>query len=75
MEISKEELSALIEGAVSKVLKTHHCTFSPEEKQILKDIATGGKAFKKIIIYLVVGFLLVGIGVQNLPSILKIVKG
>jgi hypothetical protein len=74
MDISKDELAALIEGAVTKAMKAHVCVFSSEEKQILKDLATGGKAFKRIIIYLVVGFVLVGIGINHVPGIIKAFK-
>lgn len=74
MDITKEDLATLIEAAVVKASKSHACTFSSEEKQILKDIATGGKAFKRIIIYLVVGFLLIGIGLQSVPGIIKAMK-
>ena len=72
MDISKEELGTLIETAVSRAMSAHVCTFSSEEKQILKDLAAGGKAFKKMIIYAVVGFILIGIGIKNFPEIVKV---
>ena len=74
MDITKEELTSLIETAVKNAAKAHSCVFTSEEKQILRDIATGGKAFKRIIIYLVVGFLLVGIGLQSFPGIVKALR-
>lgn len=75
MDISKEELGALIEAAVSRAARSHYCVFTLEEKQTLKDIALGGRAFKRIIIYLLVGFLLIGIGIKNLPDVIKAIKG
>lgn len=74
MDITKEELSTLIENAVKNAAKAHSCVFTAEEKQILKDLATGGKVFKKIVIYLVVGAILVGMGIQSIPSVVKALK-
>lgn len=72
MDMSKEELSMIIESAVSKAVRAHVCIFSAEEKQLLRDVAAGGKAFKRIIIYLIVGFLLVGIGIKCIPDITRV---
>ena len=64
MEISKEELSDLISTAVKKATDGCKCPFNPEEVQTLRDVALGGKTFKQTIIYAVIGFILVGIGVK-----------
>jgi hypothetical protein len=74
VEITKEELGLLIETAVKKALESHRCVFSDEERSTLKDVAMGGTAFKRIIIYLVVGFLLVGIGIKYIPEVAKAIK-
>jgi hypothetical protein len=74
VDISKEELGALIETAVSRAMQAHVCVFSAEEKQILKDLASGGKAFKQVVIYLIIGFILVGIGIKNAPDLIKALK-
>ena len=71
MDITKEELAALIETAVNKAVQAHTCVFTSEEKQILKDLAFGGKTFKRILIYLVIGTVLIGIGIKNIPDIAK----
>lgn len=64
MEISKEELAVLIETAVEKAVGRCNCPFNQEEVQTLRDVAMGGKTFKQIIIYAVIGFILVGVGVK-----------
>lgn len=78
MELTKDELAALIETAVEKAVGRCKCPFSPveitslqglsglktEEVQTLKDVASGGIAFKRGIIYAVVAFVLVSIGVK-----------
>lgn len=78
MELSKEELAILIETAVEKAVGKCKCPFKPEEiqslqgvaalkseeVQTLKDVASGGIAFKRGIIYAVVIFVLVSIGVK-----------
>lgn len=78
MELSKEELAILIETAVEKAVGRCKCPFKPgeiqslqglsslksEEVQTLKDVASGGIAFKRGIIYAVVAFVLVSIGVK-----------
>lgn len=74
MEITKEELAELVEESVKKAIAAHVCVFCEEDKQTLRDIARGGMIFKKIIIYLVVGTLLAGIGLQSVPGILKALK-
>lgn len=74
MEITKEELGQLIETAVGKAIKAHTCVFTTEEKQTLKDVAFGGKTFKRMIIYVVVAVLLIGMGLKYIPEALKVVK-
>jgi len=39
----------------------HICSFSDEEKQMLKDMATGGKVMKRAFIYLFVGLALLAV--------------
>ena len=39
----------------------HLCSFSDEEKQMLKDMATGGKVMKRAFIYLFVGLALLAV--------------
>lgn len=46
--------------AIRAILRehAHTCSFNDEERQMLKDMATGGKAMKKAFIYLFVGLAL-----------------
>ena len=39
----------------------HVCSFNDEEKQMLKDMATGGKVMKRVFIYLFVGLALLAV--------------
>ncbi len=39
----------------------HICSFSDEEKQMLKDMATGGKVMKRAFIYMFVGLALLAV--------------
>ncbi len=78
MELTKDELAALIETAVEKAVGRCKCPFKPEEiqslqgisgmkpeeVQTLKDVASGGIAFKRGIIWAVVIFVLASIGVK-----------
>ncbi len=64
MELSKEEFAVLIETAVKKANAECACPFNPEEVQTLRDVAMGGKTFKQTIIYALIGFILVGLGVR-----------
>jgi len=47
-----------IEALVDALKVSHQCSFSEEERQIIHDMANGGRIFKKAIIYLLVGLAL-----------------
>ena len=46
---------------IVEAFQAHKCTFSEEERQVIRDMATGGRIFKKGIIYLLVGVALFAI--------------
>jgi hypothetical protein len=49
--LTDEDVTRLVKAMRS----SHECSFSEEERQIIHDMAAGGKLFKKAIIYMVVG--------------------
>lgn len=46
---------------VAAIENSHKCLFSEEERQIIHDMATGGKLMKKTIIYIIVALALYSI--------------
>lgn len=43
-----------IKALVDALRVSHQCSFNEEERQIIHDMASGGRAFKKAVIYIVV---------------------
>lgn len=43
-----------IKALVDALKVSHQCSFSEEERQIIHDMVSGGRAFKKAVIYMVV---------------------
>jgi len=43
-----------IKALVDALRVSHQCSFSEEERQIIHDMASGGRLFKKAVIYMVV---------------------
>lgn len=54
--LTDDDVARLVEA-----VKNHRCEFSDEERQIIRDMATGGRLFKKGIIYFLVGLALLAI--------------
>jgi hypothetical protein len=57
---------------VVSAIKIHHCAFSEEERAMLRDVITGGKMAKKIILTsIIVGILaLLGMNI-HIPNFFK----
>lgn len=47
-----------INALIDALKLSHQCSFSEEERQIIHDMAQGGRIFKRAIIYLLVGLAL-----------------
>lgn len=52
--LTDEDVARLVKAMKAE----HQCSFSEEERQIIRDMASGGKALKKAMIYLFVALAL-----------------
>lgn len=54
--LTDEDVARLV-----KAMKDHQCAFSEEERQIIRDMVSGGRALKRAVIYLLVALVLYAI--------------
>lgn len=57
---------------------SHTCAFSDEERQLLKDVASGGKVVKRVVIYIIAALLLLSFvsesAIRKLAQMIGIMK-
>ena len=66
--MEKEELKEVVKQGVKEGVKAHVCHFDENERSVLKDVAAGGLAFKRAIIYILVVLAIAAMGFKYLPD-------
>jgi hypothetical protein len=56
--LTDEDVTRIVKAFAAAQPTEHECKFPEEERQIIRDIVSGGKALKKAVIYLIVALVL-----------------